>query len=145
MNPIRQVGANPEPNTKGCFASSGSITLIMMGGNLGYTYNITTRNFNFRTISGFSKDAKEEMFNCQNCPYDDYTKFFNYYGKHDYGDHIISSAFNGVSTQMTNGNMDFKLYNRKEGLTGMPCLFSHIICWGKWLTKRSFLHNKYQR
>jgi hypothetical protein len=116
-----QVGANPSPNTQGCFAGSGSITLVDQGTNLGYTYTVNTGNLNFRTIAAFSLDSKEEMFNCDTCAYPDYWKFLSYYGKFDYADHIITSAFDGISTDMTNGDMNYNLYSQ-DGKTGMVCL-----------------------
>jgi hypothetical protein len=116
-----QVGANPSPNTEGCFASSGSITLTDQPKTLGYTYDVTTENINFRTIAGFSIDAKAEMYSCDTCPYPHYLKFAKYYGKFDYADHIITSAFDGISTDMSNGDMNFKLYST-DGQTGMDRL-----------------------
>lgn len=83
----------------------------------GYVYNVTTQNLNYRTIQGFSTEAKAKMAECANCPYPDYKKFTDYYGKNDYGDHIITSAFNGLPTRMANGNMQFELY-KEEARTG---------------------------
>jgi hypothetical protein len=72
-----QVGANPNPNTKGCFADSGTLT-IGGEGSVSYTYNPLSNNGNDRTIQGFSTEAEEKMFLCENCPYSTYQKFYDY-------------------------------------------------------------------
>jgi hypothetical protein len=72
-----QVGANPEPNTVGCFASNGTLS-INGEGSVSYSYNPLTDNFNGRTIQGFSTQAEEKMYRCTNCPYKTYKKFYDY-------------------------------------------------------------------
>ena len=69
-----QVGANPNPNTVGCFAESGELTIADYSGNLNYTYDILKDNTQRRTIKGFSTSAKEKMYDCDSCPYKDYKK-----------------------------------------------------------------------
>jgi hypothetical protein len=72
-----QVGANPNPNTAGCFASNGTLS-ISGEGSVSYSYNPLTDNFNGRTIQGFSTQAEEKMYLCANCPYKTYKKFYDY-------------------------------------------------------------------
>jgi hypothetical protein len=99
------------------FTQSGFLSFVDEKVDYGYVYNVTAQNLNYRTIQGFSTEAKAKMANCETCPYPDYKKFTDYYGKNDYGDHIITSAFNGLSTRMSNGNMQFELYE-EEARTG---------------------------
>ena len=42
-----------------------------------------------------------------NCPYADFQYFYDYYGKADYANHYVTSAFNNVMTTFGNGNADF--------------------------------------
>ena len=55
------------------------------------------------------------MRDCVNCPYTDFKYFYDYYGKADYADHYVTSAFAGVGTTFTNGNADFSA----SGMDGM--------------------------
>jgi hypothetical protein len=72
-----QVGANPNPNTVGCFAANG--TLSINGEEIvSYSYNPLTDNFNGRTVQGFSTGAQEKMYQCANCPYKTFKKFYDY-------------------------------------------------------------------
>ncbi|KAG7372236.1 low iron-inducible periplasmic protein [Nitzschia inconspicua] len=108
-----QVGANPTPNTVGCFAPTGTLS-INGEGSVSYTYNPLTDNGNKRTIQGFSTQAKERMYECTNCPYTTYKKFYDYYGTFDYANQWVLAAFSGTKTSFSNGNADFSLY----GFTG---------------------------
>jgi hypothetical protein len=101
-----QVGAHPEPNTVGCFAPSGSIS-IEGAGSHSYTYAPLVDNNNGRTLQGFSLQAQEKMYECANCPYVTYEKFYQYYGVHDYANQWILAAFDGKETPFALGNMDF--------------------------------------
>lgn len=47
------------------------------------------------------------MNDCEHCPYTDFQYFYDYYGKTDYADHYVTSAFNNAVTTFTNGNADF--------------------------------------
>jgi hypothetical protein len=105
-------------NTPAGFTSSGAITLPDIGGgSLGYAYNITSENLNHRTIQGFSTEAEDKMLKCNSCPYPDFKIFNGYYGRADYADHIIDSAFKGIPTDLFEGNMNFESYT-DEGKTG---------------------------
>ena len=73
-----QVGANPDPKTVGCFAESGELVVSGYSGNLNYTYDILSDNVNGRTIKGFSTQARQKMYLCDNCPYVDYMKVSDY-------------------------------------------------------------------
>lgn len=72
-----QVGANPNPNTQGCFAPTGTLS-INGEGSVSYSYNPLTDNINGRTIQGFSTEAEEKMYRCPNCPYNTYKKYYDY-------------------------------------------------------------------
>jgi len=105
-----QVGANPKPNFKGCFIDSGVLTVPEYQLSLPYSYDEETDNMNFRAIEGFSHYAQDLMAECEgNCPYPEFEIFAEYYGMPDYADTIITSAFNGETTFLANGNMDFSL------------------------------------
>ncbi len=103
-----RVGANPEPFTDGCLAESGA--LVVGGQTLNYTYDVLSNNDNGRTLQGFSLQAEERMYNCENCPYSTYEKFYKYYGAFDYADQWILAAFDGGATTFANGNADFGPY-----------------------------------
>jgi hypothetical protein len=104
-----QVGAHPEPNTVGCFASSGTIS-IEGAGSHSYTYDVLVDNNNERTLQGFSLQAEEKMYQCSYCPYVTYEKFYQYYGVHDYGNQWILAAFDGKETAFGLGNANFAGY-----------------------------------
>jgi hypothetical protein len=78
-----------------------------------YKYDVTQGNLNYRTIEGFSKEAREKMWDCETCPYPEYEKFVKYYGRFDYADHIITSGFRDLETDMQNGNMDFSSFEMR--------------------------------
>jgi len=63
---------------------------------------------NGRTIKGFSTGAQAKMFDdCKGCPYDDYKKFYEYYGSHTYADDWVRAALTGGDAGFTKGNIDF--------------------------------------
>jgi hypothetical protein len=103
-----QVGANPSPVTEGCLAANG--TIVVDGQTFSYTYDILSNNVNGRTLQGFSLQAEEKMYRCENCPYLTYDKFYKYYGVFDYANQWILAAFDGRSTSFANGNADFSMY-----------------------------------
>jgi hypothetical protein len=60
-----------------------------------------------RSYRGFSRQAQDKMWdNCPGCPYKDYSYFYNYYGQHAYGDHIVTAALEGKATKLDRGNFD---------------------------------------
>ena len=71
----------------------------------GSTENITPSAIahkNGRTIKGFSTGAQKKMYDdCPGCPYEDYTKFYNYYGSHTYADDWVTAALTGGKTTQT--------------------------------------------
>jgi hypothetical protein len=105
-----QVGANPTPNTAGCFNATGTV-LLPVGGELTYSYDPLTANVNGRTLKGFSTAAEAKMYSCGlGCPMAEFVKFYDYYGRFDYADHWIESAFQGAQTDFTNGNANMGIY-----------------------------------
>merc|ERR1712166_1639392 len=105
-----QVGGLQSPNLQGCLAASGLLNVDGIDGDLSYSYDPTTKNVNKRTIQGFSTSAEEKMYRCENCPYNTYRKFREYYGFFDYADKWINAAFDGTSTSFSNGNGNFASY-----------------------------------
>jgi hypothetical protein len=103
-----QVGASTTPNTDGCFAAAGTMTVG--ASEVAYTYNPLTNNGNKRTIQGFSTSAQSKMAECANCPYKMYEAFYDYFGQYDYANQIVMAAFEGTSTNFKNFNNDFGLY-----------------------------------
>jgi len=98
-----QVGALAKPNLTGCLVADGDVTIG--GADYPYSYSPTEQNNNGRTIAGFSTTAGERMRT-----YKDFRYFANYYGKDDYADVWIQSAFLGKDTGFTNGNANFALW-----------------------------------
>ena len=125
-----QVGGLQSPNLQGCLAASGLLNVDGIDGDLSYSYDPTTKNVNKRTIQGFSTSAEEKMYRCDNCPYNTYRKFREYYGFFDYADKWINAAFDGTSTAFSNGNGNFASY----GFAGKT---------GKFYQKKSNKNNKY--
>lgn len=82
-----QVGGLPAPNTDGCFAPTGTLTIEDLG-SVAYTYDELTGNANGRTLQGFSTNAEALMNNCANCPYNTFNKVRTYYGASDYADQV---------------------------------------------------------
>lgn len=103
-----QVGAAVSPVTDGCFAATGSFDID--GTSVDYSYNIATNNVAKRSMAGFSTAAQKKMYECDNCPYSMYNKFYEYYGVHDYANQIVLAAFAGEKTNFANFNNDFGLY-----------------------------------
>jgi len=103
--------------TKGCFFENGTITLgSPIEAIIDYSYNKTADTYNKRTIQGFSTDAGKKMYTCDDgCPFEDYEKYYNYYGEFDYANRWIVAAFGNAKTTFTNGNADFTAY----GYVGM--------------------------
>lgn len=80
-------------------------------GDLSYSYSVEDGNKNGRTLQGFSHQAKEKMNDCENCPYDTYVKFYDYYGQYDYADRFVMAGFNNAKTEgFVNGEGDFSGY-----------------------------------
>jgi hypothetical protein len=86
-------------------------------GSLEYQYDPLRDNGNDRTLQGFSLQAEEKMWECKNCPYSTYQKFYEYYGEFDYANKWVLAAFDGSTTNFDNGNADFSVFG-KSGLTG---------------------------
>jgi len=78
---------------------------------------------NGRTLAGFSTGAKKKMREgCVGCPYEDFMKFYNYYGMDKYADHWVTAAFDkGVTAfKAPASNTDF------SG-TGQTSVFSNEV------------------
>eukprot|EP00980_Cylindrotheca_fusiformis_P003788 scaffold834_cov123-Cylindrotheca_fusiformis.AAC.35 len=104
-----QVGGNPSPKVDGCFASVGSVSINNQ--DYLYEYNLLEGNVNYRSVSDFSTTARSRMWECSHCPFEDFERFFKYYGEFNYADRIITHAFRGEKTTLKNGNMDFGYYS----------------------------------
>uniref|UniRef100_A0A6U5LJW9 Uncharacterized protein n=2 Tax=Corethron hystrix TaxID=216773 RepID=A0A6U5LJW9_9STRA len=98
------VGGLNVKDFSGCFVAVGTVT---DGTNtLSYTYDMTTKNMNGRTLSGLSSVLNVDMANEAN-----FKIFETYYGRADYSYHWVTSAFEGTSTNFTRGNADFTNYS----------------------------------
>lgn len=117
----------PEPNTNGCFASSGEIVIGSVP--LTYSYNVESATKNGRTLQGFSTAAQDKMWSCANCPYDDYKKFYDYYGKFDYANQWIMAAFEGAETDFDKGNADFSKYSKEGQTEAIKKASSYMSVW----------------
>lgn len=101
-------GREADGNVQGCFAASGSITIDGIGTPFEYAYSPTLDNDNGRTIKGFSTGADTKMrVNGSGNYYVDFQKFFDYYGRFDYADHWIQTAFSGTLADFPLGWADF--------------------------------------
>ena len=92
-----------------------------------YSYNPLTKNYNARTLQGFSVEAEEKMYKCTSCPYKTYNKFYEYYGAFDYGNKWVLAAFNKGSTNFAKGNASFNSYGM-EGTSGKCSTTENRLC-----------------
>lgn len=122
-----RVGASPDPALEGCFAPEGTLTVgrsvgdpeNLMTLSFDYTYDPLTSNQNARTLQSLSTNAQASMYECDNCPYNTFQKFYNYYGAFNYGDEWVMSAFERNATQFANGNADFSAYVDDDDIDGV--------------------------
>lgn len=75
-NSTCQVGAlsNGEHELNGCLQRQGSIKVVGTGESLAYSYDPHKDNNSGRTLQSFSTDAKRLMYDCPNCPREDFLK-----------------------------------------------------------------------
>jgi len=123
-----QVGASTTPNTVGCLAASGSVTIDGKT-DVAYTYDPLVNNVAKRTIQEFSTSAQKKMMECANCPYEMYQKFYNYYGQYDYANQIVLAAFAGTETNFKNFNNDFGLFNYDGKEQIIKKASAYIVIW----------------
>merc|ERR1719401_2601941 len=123
-----QVGASTTPNTEGCFAATGTVSIDEKT-DVEYTYDPLVNNVAKRTIQGFSTAAQKKMAECANCPYEMYKKFYDYYGQYDYGNQIVLAAFAGTETNFKNFNNDFGLYNYEGKEQVIKKATAFIVIW----------------
>lgn len=79
-----------------------------MNTQLSYAYNETTDNKNGRTFQSLSLQAKDILQ-----PFLRYQQHLNYYGRHDYADHIMQAGFDIRQTNLVRGNLDFTKFDPK--------------------------------
>jgi len=77
---------------------------------------------NGRKLAGFSTGAKGKMYECTNCPYDDYKKFYDYYGSFTYADDWVTAAFDKGKTAFTGPASDTDFSG-----TGQTVAFSNEV------------------
>lgn len=108
-------------NTDDCFAEEGGIVLQGYGG-LDYTYDPSTDNYFSSSLKWFTQEEGMRMYYCEhhgNCAsYQEYERYFKFYGLLDYGNEWIESAF---SNKKTNFPRDFKTKHGYEDID-----FSHF-------------------
>lgn len=103
---------------EGCFEGSGHISILssVTDSNLptyhyDYEYNMFFDNINGLTLKKMSQDAQDDMWFCdENCPYDEFSKFYRYYKRYDYADAWIQAAFRGIETDYP--KVDFSKFDR---------------------------------
>merc|ERR1711988_272852 len=73
-----------------------------------YTTGANSQGSNgFRTLQGFSTSAQAKMYEgCAGCPYEHYSRFFNYYGDYNYADKWVLAALDGTATSFSSGRGD---------------------------------------
>jgi len=123
-----QVGGLPRPNLEGCLTASGTLT-IDGGDVVNYTYEPASENINKRTLRKFSTTAEEKMFRCDNCPYDTFKKFREYYGHFDYADKWVDAAFDGSGTKFIRGNANFARYGFKGRTEAIQKSTAYMNIW----------------
>ena len=111
---VCQVGQllEEDRNTVGCIQENGTIR-IQNQDSVEYSYDYTINNDNARTIAAFSTGARTTMHDCDECPYDTYDLFVDYYDEFDYGNQWITAAFDQDETDFPLGNGDFSEYDNK--------------------------------
>jgi hypothetical protein len=100
-----------------------------------YSYNLRRDNVNSRTIFGFSSQAERRMKDCgPSCPYETFSKFYDYYGVADYANVWIEAAFGRTTTDFPGkGNQDFSLLG-DAGIAGKYAtrrerqLLRYLVC-----------------
>ena len=140
------VGGLPVGNqgVLGCLVDTGSVFVADAGSQseITYVYDYLVDNNNGRTIAGFSTASKKKMYDCDNCPYVTYQKFYDYYGQFDYGNQWIAAAFDKDETDFTQGNGDFSSYD-DTGRAGKFCCVASssniLLCLNKSLTSLDLL------
>ena len=133
------VGGLEVVHLAGCFAPGESIEVS----GLGALALINVTNGNDRTLSGFSENAREEMFvrgeptcsscywqyiRCRGCPYKDYLMYYEYYQDVSYADRWVRAALDGAPTgfNSSEGDADFtnaddavRVESAKTGIVAM--------------------------
>ena len=140
------VGGLPVGNqgVLGCLVDTGSVFVADAGSQreITYVYDYLVDNNNGRTIAGFSTASKKKMYDCDNCPYVTYQKFYDYYGQFDYGNQWIAAAFDKDETDFTQGNGDFSSYDDTGRTRKFCCVASSsniLLCLNKSLTSLDLL------
>jgi len=94
-------------STDGCVDGAKTVKVTFVDGTT-EDIDVTVAHKNGRTIKGFSTGAQGKMFDdCKGCPYDDYVKYYEYYGSHTYADDWVRAALTGGDAGFTKGNIDF--------------------------------------
>lgn len=137
-----QIGVGMNPITDGCFHFYGQLKIHTFTKNItgtnsvninstttvatsaqyhhdemtvSYSYDPIADTHNARTIEKFSTEAESLMYSCKyktNCPHQLYKQFYDYYGRHNYGDEIIQKAFtSGTFTNILDSNKNIALSN----------------------------------
>lgn len=104
-----KVGGLVTTTTTGCLKTSGTVTV---GSSvLAYSYDVSQDNKNGLTIQGFSTSANTKMrVGGSGSFYEDFQKAVSYYGTYDYGDKLVSNAFDGASVDLNGKVYNFASY-----------------------------------
>jgi len=113
-------------STKGCFAGPTGGMVLQGYGGLDYTYDPNTDNKFGASLKGYSEHEGLRMYYCEHhggCDqYQEYERYYNFYGILDYGNHWIDAAFHSKTTEfpknllMRQGydNVDFSKMSRRS-------------------------------
>jgi hypothetical protein len=108
-NGLCQVGALTSPTTTGCFVHTNDITVGDTTIDPSAVVHKAGRTLQgFATTSTTSAKMYTQSDSCPGCPYEDFAKFYAYYGDLDYADKYVTAALDGTVAAFTNlGAVDY--------------------------------------
>jgi len=126
------VGGSPEPITDGCLKESGTLTMDALGGDYGYRYDVLNENYNARSISKLSKEVDPSASQMLS---KEFFHFSSYFGRFDYADHLIQTAFDALvndptaTTDMERSNLHFYHFDDDALVSFLYTLMAHMTLW----------------
>jgi hypothetical protein len=83
-----------------------------MTGVVPYSYNLQHQNRNDRVLAWLSTHAQQKMKPCGNCDlFDDYFRYYTWYGKHDYAHRWVMAALTGAREVFDTSAVDFTKFS----------------------------------
>ncbi|CAJ1937716.1 unnamed protein product [Cylindrotheca closterium] len=128
------VGGNPEPVTGGCFKASGTLTNHALGRDYDYQYDVLNGNHNARSISKLSRGVVNDGSLGFHMLSKEFLLFTSYFGRTDYADHLIQTAFDAVndptvSTEMDRSNLHFYHFHDEALASFLYTFMAHLTLW----------------